>query len=143
MSFVNVLIIMTEIYLLMKKISGKYSCDFINIYQNLSFGFYYLLLAKKVTNMHKKLTLEDRENNFIIFISLRDIKDDDSKIFNQMFSQSHGFVNAPKVSTTRLEAKSSNCQRPLKVSFQERWDKSKFFAKLYNLKLDEKLITVV
>ena len=55
-----------------------------------------------------------------------------------MCTQSLGFVDAPKVSITRLGAKRSNHKRPLKVYFQEGWDKCKFLAKLYKLKQDEK-----
>ena len=98
------------------------------------------LLAKKVTDTHKKLTLdrEDRENNVIIFSVSETDKDNDIKTFNQMCTQSLGFVDAPKVSMTRLGTKRSNHKRPIKVSFQERWDKRKFLAKLYKLKQDEK-----
>ena len=98
------------------------------------------LLAKKVTDTHKKLTLdrEDRENNVIIFNVPETNKDDDIKFFNQMCSQSLDFVDVPKVSMARLGAKTSDHQRPLKVSFQESWDKRKFLAKLYKLKLDKK-----
>jgi len=98
------------------------------------------LLAKKVTDTHKKLTLdrEDRENNVIIFSVSETDKDNDIKTFNQMCNQSLGFVDAPKVSMTRLGTKRSNHKRPIKVSFQERWDKRKFLAKLYKLKQDEK-----
>ena len=93
------------------------------------------LLSKKVTDTHKTLTLnrEDRENNVIIFNVSETDKDDDSKTSNQIFTENLGFVDAPKVSMTRLGTKRSNCQRPLKKSFQERWDKRKFLAKLYHI----------
>ena len=98
------------------------------------------LLAKKVTDTHKKLTLdrEDRENNVIIFNVSETDKDGDSKFFDQMCSQNLEFADVPKVSITRLGAKSSDHQRPLKVSFQENWNKRKFLANLYKLKLDKK-----
>ena len=93
------------------------------------------LLAKKVTDTQKSPTLdrEDRKNNVLIFMSLRDIKEDDNKIFNQKCSQSIGFVDILKVSMTRLEVKNSDHQKPFEVSFPERWEKHKFFAKLYKL----------
>ena len=98
------------------------------------------LLAKKVTDTHKKITLdrEDREKNVIIFNVSETNKDEDTKFFNQMCSQNLDFAEVPKVSMARLGAKNSDHQRPLKVSFQESWDKRKFLAKLYKLKLDKK-----
>ena len=52
------------------------------------------LLAKKVTDTHKKLTLdrEDRENNVIIFIVSETDKDVDINTFNQMFTQCPSFA---------------------------------------------------
>ena len=92
------------------------------------------LLTKKVTDTHKKLTLdlENREN--IIFSVAETDKDDEIKTFNQMCIQSLGFRDAPNASMTILGAKTPNLKRPLRMSLQERWDKRKFLAKLYKLK---------
>ena len=48
-----------------------------------NYNYVMQLLAKKVTDTHKKLTLDrkDRENNVIIFNVAETDKDDDSKTF--------------------------------------------------------------
>ena len=73
------------------------------------------LFAKKDTDTHNKLPLnhEDRENNVIVFNVSETNKDDDNKTFNQMCTQWFRFVDAPKVSMTKLRAK--NRQKQLKV----------------------------
>ena len=43
-----------------------------------------------------------------------------------------------KVFMTRLGVKIPNHQRPLRVNFQEDWDRRKFLAKLYKINLDKK-----
>ena len=44
-----------------------------------------------------------RQKNNVIFHIYKANKDDESEVFNQMYSQSLDFVNVPKVSTTRLD----------------------------------------
>ena len=123
-------------------------------------------IAKQITDTQKKLTIsrEDRENNIIIFnvpedssenpttpttttptTTITTTPDDNSKplskdieFFNSLCSKNLGYDEVPQVELVRLGAKREKHIRPIKVSFQQSWDKRKLLSNLYKLKLDKK-----
>ena len=122
-------------------------------------------IAKQVTDTHTKLTMdrEDREKNIIIFNVPEDNSEsttapepeDGSKIatapvdnskpssrdkefFNSLCLHNLAYANVPEVELMRLGAKNDKHIRPIKVSFQQSWDKRKLLSNLYKLKSDKK-----
>ena len=98
------------------------------------------LFAKKVSDTHKKLTMdrENRENNIIIFNVPEGSKEEDVTFFNHMCTETLQLPAAPQVEITRLGEKRNNHQRPIKAFFQDTWEKRKFLSKLFKLKTEEK-----
>ena len=62
----------------------------------------------------------------------------DIEFFNSLCSKNLGYDEVPQVELVRLGAKREKHIRPIKVSFQQSWDKRKLLSNLYKLKLDKK-----
>lgn len=102
-------------------------------------------IAKEVTDVQKKLTLEreNRENNVIMFNAKEsDTSDSDIDFFNSMCSETLEFDEVPEVEMARLGEKQEKYERPIKVIFKDNWAKRKFLSKLYKLKSDERFTDV-
>ena len=98
--------------------------------------------AKEVANSQQKLTVdrEEREKNIMIF-NVPEDKDKlnaDMEFFKSMCSETLEYENVPKVEIARPKFKPNNHHRPIKVCFDQSWDKRKFLSSLWKLKTDKK-----
>ena len=95
--------------------------------------------AKQVANTQKQIATdrEERENNVIIFNVPEegtDTKENDALFFTSLCKENLKLAEVKDVKITRLGIRRETNTRPLKVSFDQNWDKRKFLSSLFRLK---------
>ena len=96
-------------------------------------------IAKEVTDTQKRIQVDrdEREKNIIIFnVPESDGPNSlsDAEFFKSMCEKTLKLKDTPEVTMLRLGAKKKDSIRPIKVSFQESWEKRKLLCNLFKLK---------
>ena len=89
----------------------------------------------------KRLSIqrEERENNIIMFnVPEKSNSSDDINFFNEMCSDTLELSNVPNVKIQRVDANNKKYHKPIKVCFEQNWEKRKFLSSLFKLKSVEK-----